>query len=469
MLSRLRRIARLFRRRGSAERGAQPVRLLLQRRFEGAESFFCHTALEQHRAIKLARRYGDAGSDRMLLGLVLGFGGGAHRRKRILVFAFRIEHPGGGDLPLDVHLLGPVGVLGLTQLVAQFSELGDLGLRVVRLAGARRPESSGEVRHGFSVRQRGRPDRKLRRRVPISPLERVPCRTHSQRIGSGNERLGEPADPAHLLDGGLRLRILPPLQIGIDEVIHGVQLVMAFIAGLCGARGLGVGADRFLPVADTGEDMGRHVLRVRRCRRDLRIALGGIKAFLRQCRRIVEMDQVVGDAGMARLTQKDRLENGRALELHRIGLIARRCRHIELDCVKYLGFVVIRISLRHPFHGLEVGEHAAAMINLVVVGIERGHRIDEIALALRLRANRLALLDRCKAKRKVVDRRRGVRIVEKAQGNAPIRDTTGGIGLEHFLVKLLRLAIPERMLVTHGAIEAPLRNISAGRLEMNGT
>jgi hypothetical protein len=25
------------------------------------------------------------------------------------------------------------------------------------------------------------------------------------------------------------------------------------------------------------------------------------------------------------------------------------------------------------------------------------------------------------------------------------------------------------MLVTHGAIEAPLRNISAGRLEMNGT
>src|ERR1700730_12482818 len=95
MLSPLLRIARLFRRRGSAERGAQPVRLLLQRRFEGAESVFWHTALEQHRAIKLARRYGDAGSDRMLLGLVLGFGGGAHRPKRILVFAFRIEHPGG--------------------------------------------------------------------------------------------------------------------------------------------------------------------------------------------------------------------------------------------------------------------------------------------------------------------------------------------------------------------------------------
>ena len=64
----------------------------------------------------------------MLLGLVLGIGGGAHCRKRILVLAFRIKHPGSGDLPLDVHLLGPIGVLGLTQLVAQFSELGDLGL-----------------------------------------------------------------------------------------------------------------------------------------------------------------------------------------------------------------------------------------------------------------------------------------------------------------------------------------------------
>ena len=148
----------------------------------------------------------------------------------------RIEHPGGGDLPLDVDLLGPIGVLGRAQLVAQLGELGDVGLGGVRLARPRRPESAREVRHGFDMGQRARPDRKLRRRVPIAALDRVARRAHRQRIGAGDERLGEAADPAHLLDHRLRFRILPSLQIGIDEVIHRVQLVVGFVAGLCGPR-----------------------------------------------------------------------------------------------------------------------------------------------------------------------------------------------------------------------------------------
>jgi len=108
------------------------------------------------------------------------------------------------------------------------------------------------------------------------------------------------------------------------------------------------------------------------------------------------------------------------------------------------------------------------MIDLVEVGVERGHRADEIALALRLRADRLALLDRREAERKVADGRRRVRIVEKAQRNAPIGHAAIRIGLEHLLEEFLRLAIPERMLVSHGAIKAPLCNLVAGRLEMDG-
>ena len=57
------------------------------------------------------------------------------------------------------------------------------------------------------------------------------------------------------------------------------------------------------------------MLRVRRGRRDLGIALGGIDAFVRQGRRVVEMDQVVGDARMPRLALEDLLQDGRALEL----------------------------------------------------------------------------------------------------------------------------------------------------------
>src|SRR6516164_1061873 len=314
----------------------------------------------------------------------------------------------------------------------------------------------------------GWPDRELRGRIPIAALDRVARRTHGQRIGTGNERLGEATDPTHLLQERLSFRILPRLQIGIDEVIHRVQLVVGFVAGLGSPRRFRVGADRFLPIADAGEDVGRHVLRVRRRRRDLRIPLGRVEASLRQGRRVVEMDQVVGDAGMARLAQEDRLEDRGALELHRIGLVARRGRDIEFDRIENLGFVVLRIALRHAFHGLEVGKYAGAVIDFIEVGIERGHRIDEITLALSLRADRLALLDGRKAKRKVADGRRRVRIIEKAQRNAPIGDPAIRVGLEHLLEEFLRLAIPEGMLVTHGTSKTPLRNLGAGSLEMNG-
>src|SRR5258706_4500050 len=97
------------------------------------------------------------------------------------------------------------------------------------------------------------------------------------------------------------------------------------------------------------------------------------------------------------------------------------------------------------------------MIDFVEVGIERGQRIDEITLALSLRADRLALLDCRKAERKIADGRRRMRIVQEAQRNAPIGDAAVRVGLEHLLEYALRLAVPERMLVTHGAIEAPLR------------
>ena len=109
--------------------------------------------------------------------------------------------------------------------------------------------------------------------------------------------------------------VLRELQIGIDQVIGGVQLLAEILAVLCRARRGDVGADQFVPVADAREDVRGHVLRVRRGRRDLGIALGGIDAFLRQGRGVVEMDQIVGDARMPRLALEDLLQDRRALEL----------------------------------------------------------------------------------------------------------------------------------------------------------
>ena len=173
------------------------------------------------------------------------------------------------------------------------------------------------------------------------------------------------------------------------------------------------------------------------------------------------------DAGMARLAQEDGLEDGGSLELHRVGLVARRGRDIEFDRIEDLRLVVVRIGLRHVFHCFEIGQHAAAMIDLVEVGVERRHRVDEVALTLRLRTDCLAFLDRRQPERQVGDRRRRVRIVEQAERDAPIGDPAFRVGLQHLLEQLLRLAIPERMLVAHGAVEPPLRNLVARGVEMN--
>ena len=77
----------------------------------------------------------------MLLGFVLGLGGGAHRIARLSALAFGVEYPGGCDLPLNIHLFRPIGILGITQLVPQLRELGDVdpgGLRIARTGGSQR-------------------------------------------------------------------------------------------------------------------------------------------------------------------------------------------------------------------------------------------------------------------------------------------------------------------------------------------
>jgi hypothetical protein len=100
------------------------------------------------------------------------------------------------------------------------------------------------------------------------------------------------------------------------------------------------------------------------------------------------------DARMQRLALKDRLEDCRPLELVRVGLIARQGADVERDRIGDLRFVVGGIFLRQSLHRLEIGLHAGAMIDLVVVGVEHHERVDVVALALGLGAERLALLDR---------------------------------------------------------------------------
>ena len=82
-------------------------------------------------------------------------------------------------------------------------------------------------------------------------------------------------------------------------------------------------------------------------------------------------------------------------------------------------------------------------------------------------AGRFALLKSCQPERKILRRRRRVRVIKQAKRDPPISDRAFGIGLQHVLENCLKLTIPEGMLVSHPAIEAPLCCFIARRLEMN--
>ena len=78
--------------------------------------------------------------------------------------------------------------------------------------------------------------------------------------------------------------------------------------------------------------------------RDLGVALGRVEPARRDGRIVVEVDQVVGHAGVARLALEDRLEDGRPLELLRVGLVIGGCGGAQGERVADLRLVVAGIA-----------------------------------------------------------------------------------------------------------------------------
>ena len=136
------------------------------------------------------------------------------RFQRVVVFAFGIEHPGGRDLPLNIDLLRPIGVIGFAQLVMQLSELGDVCLGSFHIAGAGSAESAREMRH--------RPNEanalgELAARLPPSSLRVRPysARRHQPRarIRARDGRLVKFGHSLHLIHNVTRLLVLRELQM----------------------------------------------------------------------------------------------------------------------------------------------------------------------------------------------------------------------------------------------------------------
>src|SRR5262249_38434731 len=109
------------------------------------------------------------------------------------------------------------------------------------------------------------------------------------------------------------------------------------------------------------------------------------------------------------------------------------------------------------------------MGSLVVVGIEDAKSIDKIALALRVGSYRLGFLDCGEPERKVRRRRWVMRIVEIAERNAPVGNAALRVGFDDLFEYAPGFAVPEGMLVAHGAVEPSLRDFIARRRKVDGS
>jgi hypothetical protein len=81
--------------------------------------------------------------------------------------------------------------------------------------------------------------------------------------------------------------------------------------------------DRLLPIADARKNMRRHVLRVCGVRGDFGVESRCVESLIGNRRIVVEVNQIVRDAGMLRLANKDGLKNRGSLELVGVGFVGR--------------------------------------------------------------------------------------------------------------------------------------------------
>jgi hypothetical protein len=96
-----------------------------------------------------------------------------------------------------------------------------------------------------------------------------------------------------------------------------------------------------------------------------------------------------------------------------------------------LSLVIIRIALRQLLHRLGIGLDAGAVIDLFVLGVHDGKRIDIVTLALAFGPDALSLVNRSGALGEILGGRRDVRIEQETQRNSPIGNAALGIGLQH--------------------------------------
>ena len=273
-----------------------------------------------------------------------------------------------------------------------------------------------------------------------------------------------------LLQERLHGAVLARLQVRVRHVVHRVQLLRrrARLARSVGRQDVRV--DRLLPRADTREGVRRHVQRVRRRRRDLRVAARRAQRVIGQRRHVVAVDDVVRDARMIGLLGVELLEDRPGLQLIRVRLVGRLRGGRERQRVEDRRLAIGRILRGQIPHRLRVRDDARALIDRGEISVElrRGGDVAPLALRLggRLERERDGVQALLELRRRPHDH--GERIAPPRERDAPVRDRARGIRRERRLETLDGLTELEGVQQRHGAVELRLRCRRARRLEMHG-
>ena len=143
----------------------------------------------------------------------------------------------------------------------------------------------------------------------------------------------------YLIDYLLGLGVLASLKVGVLQEIQRVELIVGVahvrLGGTCGGSSGGqIRVNRFLPQAQARKNVRGHVQGMRRVGGDLGVATRGIETLGRKLRDVASVNQVVGGAGMVRLSGKELIENGnRLLPVGEIGVVVRGYRN-QRKCVE---------------------------------------------------------------------------------------------------------------------------------------
>ncbi len=265
------------------------------------------------------------------------------------------------------------------------------------------------------------------------------------------------------------------LQVRVFEVVVGVNGVEALRARVAllhqlpsRLRGLDVGGDRLLPEAEPREDVRRHVEGVRRIRRDFRVGARCREGLGRELGIVEGVDHVVGHAGVVGLGDQQAVQDRRRLLVVGMGRVVRRLGALDRDRVEDRGLVVVGEALRQSLHRVAIRRGARAVVEPLLVAVERGDRVDVALLPVRLRPEVERPPGRGLARGELGGARRSPDRVVVGHRDAPLRHAARGILRRDLLEREARLLVAEGVEQRDRAREVLRDRRRTGRREVYG-